>query len=343
MSAKELVEAARARGLDWSAVIGMRTDQGLEDVPESREGFHEVWVDSRTIPRRFRAVHKILDSHPSIKSADVVVSLIPMSDIMLARKRATSSRKWVAFVRGLPWPDYGETSWLRRKFWLSLESRALKAADEVWATTTILSEQISAIRKPIIVPAGIKPVPHVASQHVSGGNIVWAGRMAVDKNPGLFLEMMSQIEHPAVMYGGGAMRDRLAQAASANVTVSGWAKPDELWRDARVFVGTSSREAFGRSAVEAAFSGLPVILGDGYGAARLLIKDPDLYSRFVLPITKPNLWIKALRDLLADEELSARLANHVRENAQQLTIQASVDAINERLENLLAPAKSISR
>lgn len=335
MSAKELVEAARAKGHDWSAVIGMRTDQDLEPISDSVAGFEEIWVDSSSILRRFRAVSKVIRTHPLIASADVVLSFIPMSDIVLALRNPSNGGKWIAFVRGLPWPNSGETSSLRRRFWYVLESFALKRADEVWATTTILSAQIASVRKPHIVPAGIKSVRRQSIEPASTGRVVWAGRMAVDKNPMLFLEMMSEIDHPAVMYGGGALKAELVDVATANVEVSGWARPEDLWNDASVFVGTSSREAFGRSAVEAAFSGLPVILGDGYGAARLLITDPDLYSQFVLPIEAPELWTAALQKLLSDDALRTRLAQHVFENAQHLTIEASVDSVVKRLEQLV--------
>lgn len=334
MSSKELVEAARRMGLDWSAVVGMRTDQGLRPITGDQEHFYEEWIDSRSVAQRMRSSWKMIRTHPAINSADVVLSFIPLSDIILSLRRGSHKPTWIAFVRGLPWPNRGETSRLRRAFWYTLESRALRKALEVWATTDVLSAQLKPVTSTVIVPAGIKPTRQLAAGMTTSGKVVWAGRMAVDKNPSLFLQMMSEVQHPAVMYGGGAMKPALLEAAPPNVTISDWVDPEDLWQDASVFVGTSNREAFGRSAVEAAYSGLPVILGNEYGAANLLVTDPTLRERYVLPVDSPPQWIAALKRLLTDDSERARLATHVASNAQGLTIEASVRAVQARLASL---------
>ncbi|WP_410784193.1 glycosyltransferase family 4 protein, partial [Leifsonia sp. SIMBA_070] len=79
-------------------------------------------------------------------------------------------------------------------------------------------------------------------------------------------------------YGEGPLERSLASTSGSSVEWRGWADSASLWNGASIFVGTSAREAFGRSAVEAASAGLPIVISAEYGAAEFLVTDKDLRS-----------------------------------------------------------------
>lgn len=136
------------------------------------------------------------------------------------------------------------------------------------------------------------------------------------------------------LFGDGPLAATLRRDSPAGLTWAGWSDSASLWRDASVFVGTSMREAFGRSAVEAAGTGLPIVISSAYGAAPLLFTDPDLRSRCVLDSSDAKAWASAIRQLLSDEGLRSAVSDHVYENAQSLTIDASVINAIQRIEHV---------
>lgn len=321
-SATDLVEGARAQGLEWNAVLGVApAAQG--DRAVSLDGVHEFEATPRGI-RGVRVLRDRLLQFDIVRGADLVISLTPQSDMALA----TTSLRWVAYLRGLPWPSRGEASALRAVTWRSLERLALRRALETWSTTTILVNE-ARIRNYRLVPPGI--VGPAAASRPSGraDEFVWAARYSEDKNPRLFMEVMAQTAAKGVMYGTGPLEAELRVAAPHNVSVAGWRSKADLWRDARAYVGTSHREAFGRSAVEAAMLGLPVVLSDRFGCAPMLYTDPALAQKFVLPTSAPSLWLGAIDDLNSDEELRRRIATHVSANAHALTIDSAVRSVQE--------------
>lgn len=327
-SASELVDAARLAGLDWSAVVGVREDSRLGPPPAGDpRRFCEAPVRGSHPRARYADARRLLQGHRWIRDADVVVTLVPFSDQVVSRLTRRDRRVWQPWVRGLPWPDAGETSPARRLVWRALETRALRQAREVWVTTPTLAAQVAPATASVVVPAGIAPVAPARR----GGTVVWAGRYAVDKDPGLFVEAMRRSGAAALMHGTGALQEGLRRSAPPNVRVAGWQDPARLWDDAALFVGTSTREAFGRSAVEAAMAGLPVVLREGYGCADLLFTDPALRRRCVLASDRPQDWADAVDGLLRDRGAYEAAAAHVRANAAELTITASVRAADRRL------------
>lgn len=329
-SSREIVAEARSRGLEWSLVLG------VSDGARGEKPAHDpYWIDEHSAePAGIRGVQTLsrrLQTHPLVVDADLVVSLLPQTDMALS----LTSRKWVAYLRGLPWPDAGESSRLRATLWRTLERTALRRSASVWSTTDILRDQAALSRDVEVVPAGITQIPRQWDGRGERSTFVWAARFDSDKNPDLFLQMMRGVDARGTMYGSGPEEGRLQRDAPGNVSVGGWVAPGELWGDALAYVGTSHREAFGRSAVEAAMSGTPVVLSSAFGAAPLLITDPELQRRFVLSPHDPAHWSKALTAIRTDEQLRVALSQHVFENASQLTMQASVDRIAEQVEKTL--------
>lgn len=328
-SARETVREAQAQGLDWSLYLGVsdsaKGDAPLDDPP---------WIVEETMnPAGLCGIAKLarrLAHLPHVHSSDLVISLNPQCDMALSLLK----RQWIAYLRGLPWPAEGEGGRTRGFAWKHLELRALRTASDVWATTSTLRNQVPARPRPKLVPAGIRPLQRSWDGVGNRSKVVWAARLDTDKNPRLFQEMMgsqSCSELHGVMYGAGPLQDDIATTNPSNVSMGGWVAADRLWLDALAYVGTSHREAFGRSAVEAAMSGIPVVLADSFGAAELLITDPVLRSKFVLPVARPDLWIAALTELKRDEGTRRELSNHVNENATSLSISGSVSRMRQEL------------
>lgn len=327
-STQELVVAARNAGLDWSAVIVLRGNHRLDAIPD---GVEVTCEEDRGL-KGLAHIRSLLSDIFARQEIDVVISMLPQCDVLLATIPRPRGQLRVAFVRGAAWPQPGESALWKRLVWRALERVALRRMDEVWTTTPVLREEIAwpAAR---IVPAGI--AGSGTANHISEGQaVVWAARMSVDKNPELFLTMMSNVNVTGKMFGDGEMRPQLTEQASANVTLPGWTDPAQLWKDAMVYVGTSFREAFGRSAVEAAMHGIPVILSKAFGAAPLLYTDPSFAQKFVLDPTDTNAWINALDALTRDQALREEVGAHVKANALKLTIESSVAAVNSHLTHL---------
>ncbi|TCL84415.1 glycosyltransferase involved in cell wall biosynthesis [Rathayibacter sp. PhB179] len=332
-STYDLVTSARSKGLDWHGIVAMRPG-AAGGPPDTTDGIFETTITQHgasLIP----AIEHLLLSRPEVRTADVVITMIGQSDVAMTRLRSGLPGLWVSFVRGLPWPAAGEATVIRRLVQFLLVARAMRAADEVWVTTAVLAAAIRSVRKPTLIPAG---VPHAArtshGEFGSDGDAIFAGRLDVDKRPAFFTEIVRALGVRAKIYGRGPLESSLQQTLPPNAELCGWTEPDRLWDGASVFLGTSLREAFGRSAVEAALRGVPVILSKDYGAADFLFTDEALARQFVLDSEPIGPWIAAVRGLYGDPELRRRVSDHVRANALELSIDRSVDRICERLEIL---------
>ncbi|MGW6132162.1 glycosyltransferase family 4 protein [Cellulomonas sp. NPDC055163] len=328
-SSRELVAEARRRGLRWSLLLGV-----AGSAAGSRPDDDPPWVVEDTDVagglRGLRSLRGRIEGFAGQTGADVVVSLLPQTDMALS----TTRLPWVAYLRGLPWPERGESSTVRALAWERLERAALTRARATWATTPVLADGVSLRRPTVIVPAGIAPVPRSWDGRGGRRRVVWAARYDHDKSPGTFLQVMDGTGLDGRMFGSGPLRASIEAAAPVNVTVGGWVPPDGLWDGALAYVGTSAREAFGRSAVEAAMSGVPVVLSEAFGCAELLYRDADLRRRLVLPRGDARSYRRALEDLAADEGLRRAVSDHLSESAERLTIAGSVSAVEVELGRL---------
>lgn len=324
----ELVEAARNAGLDWKGVIVTRGDLGATSVPEGVD-VHVLDYAGLTGLLKLRS---LLGKHERLQSSDAVISLIPQSDVLLATLKRHRKQKLIAYVRGAPWPREGEANHLRRTAWRLIERWALSRMWEVWATTPKLKEELD-WPQTHIVPAGIASHAQARVRKSTGSVLVWAARMSPDKNPHLFLEILKQVPVTGLMFGDGELRSELEQAAPSNVMFRGWSDPQSVWEEGTIYIGTSFREAFGRSAVEAATGGMATVLSDAFGAAPMLYTDKQLRDAYVLDPHDTQAWVVAVQNLVRNDSLRAEVGNHVRQNAQALSIQGSVAAIVERIDH----------
>jgi glycosyltransferase involved in cell wall biosynthesis len=326
-SALDLVAAARSAGHDWHAVLGVRpeaagTPSDDPNVIERPIAEHGTGV--------LDAVDRLVRDSGLLTTADAVVSMIPQSDMVLARHPEFFRR--IAWVRGLPWPAAGEQHPVRRALLTTLERRALRHMDDVWSTTPLLEAQLGRSGRGHVVPAGVRPLDAVAAVR-HDGPLVFAGRLSGEKGADRFLGIAARTGLDARIHGTGALEAELRRASPANLEWGGWRAADEIWADAGVCLVPSLRDAFGRTPVEAATAGVPVVLSDQVGAAELLYTDPALRAHFVLPVDDAAAWDRAVTDLRREPDLHAEAAEHVARNARELTVDASVRAAIAALAN----------
>jgi len=320
-STVELVEAARGRGLDWHAQIGVRRGAAGASARDVT-GVTEWVVDAHG----FGVANEIRRTSAAfIAEADVVITMVPQSDLAVAGLRRPRPGRHVAWVRGLPWAAPGEQSRSRRWQLRAAAHWSLSRADAVWATTPLLRDEIRSVADARIVPAGVPPLARVHDGSTLGP-LVFAGRLSAEKNAELFVALARATGHSAVVHGDGPLLEALRAIAPTALAWAGWSRAEDIWRAPGTFVCPSYREAFGRSAVEAASAGMPAVLSDRTGVAEQLINDPDLAARFILPPTALARWIEAIRSLDAEPALRRRLSDHISDNARHLSTGASLDA-----------------
>ena len=179
----------------------------------------------------------------------------------------------------------------------------------------------------LVAPGLVPPATKLPESGARAQDVVWAARFSEDKNPTLFLEALAGAAAHGAMYGTGPLEQQIRERAPANVEVLGWRAREEIWESARAYVGTSSREAFGRSAVEAAMLGIPVILSDVFGCADMLYTDDALREALVLSTSDTARWRDAISRLTSDDEFHTMASAHVRQNAARLTIDSAVDNV----------------
>ncbi|WIE76074.1 glycosyltransferase [Curtobacterium sp. MCSS17_007] len=328
-STLDLVAAARRRGLDWQACIGVRAE--ASGRPTTAPGVIEYTARDHGA----RVVHEVQRrSAPSVAAADVVISMVPQSDVAVSAARSVGSPLRIAWVRGLPWPARGEQPGWRRSAIAAIERRALRRADAVWVTSPLLREEMGWGPSATVVPAGI-PILDRRHDGSDAGELIFAGRLSAEKNIEMFLEVAHRTALPARVHGEGPLLSSAQRTAASSVRWHGWTPHEDVWAAPGTLLCPSHREAFGRSAVEAASAGVPVVLSDRTGVAPLLFRDPDLERRFVLPVGDVPAWVAAVRALTADEDLRRRVSSHLAASARRLSEDASLDAALAALDTLM--------
>ena len=325
-STVELVRAARKAGLDWSAVLGVSSHAGGSPIVE--DGIREFTREPSGLTG-VRRLSRDLGELPEVQAADLCVSMVPQTDMALSLRSAP----WVAYLRGLPWPAPTEASAAKTAAWRALELVALRRAREVWATTPTLAGDVGSVVDRL-VPPGLVP-PRTPSTTSSVQDVVWAARFSRDKNPSLFLDALRDTPVQGVMYGSGPLEEQVRAEAPANVRMGGWRSRDDVWASARVYVGTSTREAFGRSAVEAAMLGIPVVMSRAFGCAEMIYTDESLSRQLVLDPADVAEWSTAITRLTTDEAFHRAVAAHAQENARRLTVESAVDNVRAAAEAVL--------
>lgn len=249
------------------------------------------------------------------KSTNVTFDVIYAHDWVtfqtaVALKEKTG-KPFVAHVHSL---DYDRGAKRYRSFVFDIEKEALSKADAIIAvskyTSAVLVKQYVVDPKKItIVHNAIQPfqIPEV-KKSVPERIILFVGRLTEQKGPEIFMNIAERLAGKRkdvrfVMVGDGDLYKQLveqsANALHAKFHFTGQSTVDEvrkLYAMADVFCMPSVSEPFGLAALEAAASGLPVLLSDHVGASEIL------QSSFKADPSQPETFVKQLETILEDDE-----------------------------------------
>lgn len=101
--------------------------------------------------------------------------------------------------------------------------------------------------------------------------LLWVGRLVPEKRPDIFIEVVrrlnaKKIPFKALVVGAGPSEE--AVKSLPNTTFAGWMNGDDLamaYASSDVFLFPSAVETFGNVSLEAAASGLPIVVEEGCG------------------------------------------------------------------------------
>jgi glycosyltransferase involved in cell wall biosynthesis len=100
----------------------------------------------------------------------------------------------------------------------------------------------------------------------------WIARVTGVKNPLLALQVADAMpDTHFVMAGGGDLFDQVKADAPSNVSVIGWAKPEDLFGASDIILSTSENEGMPVALIEAQLAGKPVVATDVGSVAEVLL------------------------------------------------------------------------
>jgi glycosyltransferase involved in cell wall biosynthesis len=159
-----------------------------------------------------------------------------------------------------------------------------------------------------VIPSGVD-IPDVVAQEAQPPEVLYAGRLSTEKG---ILDLVAAADNgmKLTVVGDGPLRDRVPQAL-------GFVPHDELgpyYGRAAIVAVPSHREGFGVVCAEAMAHGRPVVAGAVGGLLDLVVHEET--GLLVPPKDVPALR-EALKRLLADPELRARLGANARERVRR--------------------------
>jgi len=220
----------------------------------------------------------------------------------------------------------------------------------------IAREKILLRRNGVMAPSELPARGKFRAKHGLPGEalvVLFLGRLSEKKSPDLLVEAFSQLprelngrELRLALVGPdeSGMQARLERMASERglekrVTFAGTVLGEEKWsayRDADVFVLPSQNENFGNAALEAAACGVPVVLTENCGVARLLGGNAGMVVRH-----EASEVARAIREILSDRALGERLAQSGKSAASRLGWEEPVKQMELLYQKLATPASKV--
>ncbi|HYH57811.1 MAG TPA: glycosyltransferase family 4 protein [Thermoleophilaceae bacterium] len=276
---------------------------------------------------------------------DVLLSVLPQSDVACAHLRRETGLPWVAMVHGNPWPRAGEMPFLRRIAWRAAVALAYRRADGIVAVSGVVADEVKSalrLRRPITnVGSGVDVPEPTARPQRSEPTIGYLGRLSHEKAPDLFIEIARLAGTRALIYGDGPLAETVTSAAAQHPLIEyhGWSDRDAALDEIDVLVVASRREAMPLVVLEAGARGICTIARDTGGIGEVLSLDPELSKRCLLPRTaEPADFAASLRTLLdapqERDQLALRLHEVVR---RHFALDKHVDRLLGAVESILAP------
>jgi glycosyltransferase involved in cell wall biosynthesis len=226
-------------------------------------------------------------------------------------------------------------------------------ADEL-ASGGIPREKIFLRRNGVEVPSQLPDRGAFRAKHgipAESKVVLFLGRLSVKKSPELLLEAFAALGSEMLQHtdarlvfagpdddglaaGLTQMANRLGIAPRVILTgplfdTAKW----EAYRDADVFVLPSQNENFGNTAAEAVAAGTPVVVTEGCGVAPLLAD-----AAGIVVAHNADAVANALRSLLTDPSMHAKLSVGCREAAAGLGWAEPADAMESLYKTLVPPS-----
>ena len=236
--------------------------------------------------------------------------------------KARTGKPLVAHVHSLEFDRSGpgERGWV-----FEIEKEGMNQADVVVAVsayTAEICEQMYGIDRGKVA---------VVHNGVTGGGerspgrealVVFVGRLARQKGPEMFGRIATVVRErfPGVRFvvaGDGELRESLAGAPVEMAGFLGRREIRELLSRAKVFCMPSLSEPFGIAALEAALSGVAVVVSKQSGVREVL------GSARLVDAGDEAGWIEQVCKLLGDEEERRRVAEAVRAEAERCSWEAA--------------------
>jgi phosphatidylinositol alpha 1,6-mannosyltransferase len=172
--------------------------------------------------------------------------------------------------------------------------------------------------------------------------IVWVGRLVPEKRPDIFANVCRRLHargenFHALVIGSGPVEDEFKTLP--NTTFCGWMNADQLsvaYASSDIFLFPSSVETFGNVTLEAAASGLPVVVESGCSGHLVLggngpvnsIRQGD--NGFACPAQDEDAFFEATLELVRNEKLRASCSRSARE--MSLTLEKK-SVVRDMLDN----------
>ena len=299
----DAVEHVRERGVDVEVVApthfrhyGLAYGSGI--LGNLRREPWRVFLSPLMLASFRRAARR------AVRDADLVhAHWLPVGAVALGLRRPFVLQVWgsdVELARRLP----------------ALARPILRGARLVIAASTALAKDAIALgaREVRIIPSGVE-FPERVADPVEPAEILFAGRLSPEKG---ILELVEAAEGMnLVVAGDGPLRARVPAAR-------GFVPHDELlglYERAAIVACPSRREGFGVTCAEAMAYGRPVVASAVGGLLDLVV---DGETGLHVPPRDPAALQHALRRLLDDRGLRARLGTAARERAARLLSWPSV-------------------
>lgn len=250
---------------------------------------------------------------------DVLLSVLPQSDVACAQLRRRSDVPWIAMIRGRPYPSGPGTSIVKQAAWRLAVRRAYRRADRRVAVSRALASETARVLR--------IDVEHVLYNGVDLGSFVhrvadrdrsprigFVGQLVAGKAPELVAELARHLDREVCIIGDGPLRPSLEAMAAADprIRIMGWLSPRDAMASVDILVVPSLHEGLGNVVLEAGASRLAVVARDVGGIPEIMGTDPRLRELSLVPFTAGAEAFAAAVDRLARdpdtlEEAASRL------------------------------------
>ena len=161
--------------------------------------------------------------------------------------------------------------------------------------------------------------------------LCWVGRLVPEKRPDIFANVVRRLHarnlnFHALVIGAGPNEDDVKYLP--NTTFCGWMNADQLsvaYASCDAFLFPSAVETFGNVTLEAASSGLPVVVEAGCSGH--LVRKGDLSNGFACPEGNENAFFQATLELVVNDKLRASCSRNGRRLAESLEKRTVVRAM----------------